>query len=250
VLILAPLSVLVGALAGALWAYPAVWLRQRRNVHEVIGTLLLNYVAVYLAEYLVRGPLGDGSAMGRSPVIPAGAVWQPIFQSGAGELTLAPFVVVALSLIVQVWFSRTVWGFEATATGSNLQAAARAGVAVELWRKRLFVASGALAGLAGALEVVAVHHRFYAAFSPGYGFDGITVAFLVGASPGWLWVSSVLLASLRAADKWLQLALGISPNVVWIIIAVLLLAVTSQTGWKTWMTRFQLHTFSGQGTTK
>jgi simple sugar transport system permease protein len=118
---------------------------------------------------------------------------------------------------------------------------------VELWRKRLFVASGALAGLAGALEVVAVHHRYYAAFSPGYGFDGITVAFLVGASPGWLWVSSLLLASLRAADKWLQLALGISPNVVWIMIAVLLLAVTSQSGWKAWMTGFQLRSGSGQG---
>jgi general nucleoside transport system permease protein len=230
-LLLAPLTLGAGALVGAGWAYPAVWLRQRRDVHEVISTLLLNYVALFLADYLVRGPLGDGSAMARSPEIPGGAAWPLIFEVGTAGLTLAPFMVLLLSLLVQIWLSRTVWGFEVTATGTNLVAAQRAGIAVQRWRRRLFVVSGALAGLAGALEVVAVHHRFYAAFSPGYGFDGITVAFLVNACPGWLWMSSLLLASLRAADKWLQLALGVSPNVVWIIVAVLLLAVTCQTKW-------------------
>jgi ABC-type uncharacterized transport system permease subunit len=231
-LLLAPLTLGAGALAGAVWAYPAVWLRQRRDIHEVISTLLLNYVALFLADYLVRGPLGDGSAMARSPEIPVGAAWPLILEVGTAGITLAPFMVLLLSLLVQVWLSRTVWGFEVTATGTNMAAAQRAGIAVQAWRRRLFVASGALAGLAGALEVVAVHHRFYAAFSPGYGYDGITVAFLVNACPGWLWVSSLLLASLRAADKWLQLALGISPNVVWIIAAVLLLAVTCQTKWR------------------
>ncbi len=88
--------------------------------------------------------------------------------------------------------------------------------------------SGALAGLAGALEVLAVHHRFYRAFSPGYGFDGITAAFLVKAAPGWLWLSSLLLASLRAADKWLQLMVGISPSIILVIQAILLLAVACQ----------------------
>jgi simple sugar transport system permease protein len=96
---------------------------------------------------------------------------------------------------------------------------------VDRWQRRIFVLSGALAGLAGALEVLAVHHRFYRAFSPGYGFDGITAAFLVKTVPGWLWLSSLLLASLRAADKWLQLVIGISPNTILVIQAVLLLAV-------------------------
>jgi len=73
-----------------------------------------------------------------------------------------------------------------------------------------------------------VHHRFYRAFSPGYGFDGVTAAFLVKATPGWLWLSSLLLASLRAADKWLQLMLGISPSIILVIQAILLLAVACQ----------------------
>ena len=135
-----------------------------------------------------------------------------------------------MSLAAQIWLSKTFWGYEVTAAGSNAAAARAAGIAVDRWQRRMFVLSGALAGLAGALEVLAVHHRFYRAFSPGYGFDGITTAFLVQTVPGWLWLSSLLLAGLRAADKWLQLVVGISPNSILVIQAVLLLSVACQ--WK------------------
>lgn len=230
-LILLPVAVASGALVGAIWAWPAVWLRQHRGVHEVISTLLLNYVAIYVAEYLVRGPLGDGSAMGRTPAVPEQAILPPLVEFGTLGITAAPIAALLLALLAQAWFSWSIWGFEATAVGSNSLAAERAGINADRWRTRLFVISGGLAGLAGAVEVLAVHHRFYAAFSPGYGFDGITVAFLVKGSPGWLWLSSLLLATLRSADKWLQLALGISPNVILILVAMLLLAVSCQGGW-------------------
>jgi general nucleoside transport system permease protein len=225
-MIAVPLALAGGGLAGGIWAAPAVWLRQRRGVHEVITTLLLNYAAIHLAEYLVRGPLGDGSAMGRTPMVPPQAVWPALVEVGAVGVTAAPLVALALTILAQGWFALTIWGYEATAVGSNRTAAAHAGIDADRWRTRMFVTSGALAGLAGTFEVLAVHHRFYAAFSPGYGFDGITVAFLVNGSPGWLWVSSLLLATLRSADKWLQLALGVSPNVILIMVAILLLAVT------------------------
>jgi simple sugar transport system permease protein len=89
----------------------------------------------------------------------------------------------------------------------------------------IFVISGALAGLAGALEVCAVHHRFYRSFSPGYGFDGLTAAFLANGSPEWLWLSTLFLGSLRSSDKWLQIGLNLSPNFILVVQAVLLLAV-------------------------
>jgi ABC-type uncharacterized transport system permease subunit len=215
----------VGALVGAIWAFPAVWLRQRKGVHEVLTTLLLNYVAVFLAEYLVLGPLGDGTVLGRTPVIAEQAVWPPLGADSPGGLTTAPILALVLCWMAQVWISKTVGGYEVTAAGSSETAAELAGISVARLQRRMFLVSGALAGLAGALEVVAVHHRFYRAFSPGYGFDGITAAFLVNGSPGWLWLSGLILASLRAADKWLQLALGISPGAIWIIQAVLLLTV-------------------------
>jgi general nucleoside transport system permease protein len=229
-LLLMPLTLLVGALAGGLWALPAVWLRQKRGVHEVISTLLLNYLAIYLAEYLVLGPLGDGTVMGRTPELTSGAALSPLIPLGAQGITAAPIMALVLSIGAQIWLSRTVWGYEVRATGSNIIAARAAGIAAGRWQRRMFLLSGALAGLAGALEVLAVHHRFYRAFSPGYGFDGITAAFLVKTVPGWLWLSSLLLASLRAADKWLQLLAGISPNTILVIQAVLLLSVACQ--WK------------------
>jgi simple sugar transport system permease protein len=222
-----------GALVGALWAYPAVWLRQRKGIHEVISTLLLNYVAIHCADYLARGPLGDGSAMARTPEIPAIAVWQPFWSHGAVGLSVAPLIALGLMLVMHVWLTRTLWGFEAIVAGTSPAASQTAGIAVDAWQRRLFLASGALAGMAGAIEVVALHHRFYAAFSPGYGFDGITAAFLVNNQPGWLWLSGLLMASLRSADKWLQLSLGISPSVIVVMQAVVLLTVACSYPWAT-----------------
>jgi simple sugar transport system permease protein len=226
--ILLPLTLVCGALAGGTWAYPAIALRQRRGVHEVISTLLLNYVAIYLCSYLVSGPLGDGSSMGRSPAIPAAAEMPEILHSGSLELTAAPLLALGLCFAAWLWLVKTVWGFEARAAGANLEAAVNAGIAASRWQTRVFILSGALAGFAGALEICAVHHRFYRSFSPGYGFDGLTAAFLVNGAPEWLWLSTLFLASLRAADKWLQIGLNLSPNFILVAQAVLLLSVACQ----------------------
>ena len=140
-------------------------------------------------------------------------------------------------------FRSTCWGYEIRAVGSSTTSSRAAGIPVDRWQTRLFVLSGALAGLAGALEVATVHHRFYRTFSPGYGFDGITAAFVVNASPGWLWLSGLFLASLRAADKWLQLSLQVTPNAIVIIQAVLLISVACQarfrSAWQFMLTRFK-----------
>lgn len=226
--LLVPMVLIAGGLVGSLWAHPALWLRRRRNVHEVLTTLLLNSLALYLADLLVVGPLGDGTAIGRTALI-ARQAYLPEAALGRGvTVSLASLVGLLLAGAAQVWLGRTVWGFEARATGMNPAAAKAAGIDADRWQTRLFWVSGALAGLAGALEVLGVHHRFYRAFSPGYGYDGITVAFLANGSPGWLCVSGSLIAMLRSADKWLQLSLGISPGIIWIIQSILLLSVACQ----------------------
>lgn len=138
---------------------------------------------------------------------------------------MAPLAAILLSLVGQVWLGRTLWGFEARATGMSPVAAEAAGIDPVRWQRRMFWLSGAVAGLAGGLEVLGVHRRFYRAFSPGYGYDGITVAFLANGSPGWVCVSGFFIAMLRSADKWLQLSLGVSPNLIWVIQAILLLSV-------------------------
>jgi simple sugar transport system permease protein len=227
-LLLLPLTLAAGAVSGGLWALPAVLLRQRRGVHEVISTLLLNYVAIYMCSYLVSWPLGDGTAMGRTPAIPAGAELPEILRSGSLCLTPAPLAALVFCFIACAWLSKTVWGFEAGAAGTNFEAAVNSGISASRWQIVIFAVSGALAGLAGALEVCAVHHRFYRSFSPGYGFDGLTAAFLANGSPEWLWLSTLFLASLRSSDKLLQIGLDLSPNFILIVQAVLLLSVACQ----------------------
>jgi general nucleoside transport system permease protein len=226
--LLVPVTLLVGGLVGAVWAHPALWFRRHRNVHEVLTTLLLNTMALYLAELLVLGPLGDGTAIGRTPAV-ARQAYLPVVAFGPSvSVSLAPILALVLAGTAQVWLGWTVWGYETRATGMNPAAARVAGIDGDRWQTRLFWLSGALAGLAGALEVLGVHHRLYRAFSPGYGFDGVTVAFLANGSPGWLCVSGFLVAMLRSADKWLQLTLGLSPNLIWVVQAVLLLSVACQ----------------------
>jgi len=226
--LLLPLTLVVGAVSGGLWALPALLLRQRRGVHEVISALILNYIAIYLCSYLVSGPLGDGTAMGRTPFIPAGAQMPEILRSGSLFLSAAPLIALAFCFGAYAWFSKTVWGFEVCATGTNFDAAANAGISASRWQGIIFVTSGALAGLAGAVEVCAVHHRFYRSFSPGYGFDGLTAAFLANGSPQWLWLSTLFLASLRSSDKLLQISLNLSPDFILVVQAVLLLSVACQ----------------------
>ncbi len=226
--VLIPATLALGGLIGAVWAMPALWLRRRKRVHEVLTTLILNTLALHLADLLVVGPLGDGTAIGRTALVARQAFlpsWE--FDRGAA-VSLAPLIAFGLVVAVQVWLERTVWGFEVRATGMGPLAARVSGIEAERWQRRVFLLSGFIAGLAGTLEVLGVHHRFYRAFSPGYGFDGITVAFLANGSPGWSCVSGLLMAMLRSADKWLQLSLSISPSLIWIIQAVLLLSVACQ----------------------
>jgi len=226
--LLLPLTLISGAAAGGLWALPAILLRQRRGVHEVISALLLNYMGIHLCSYLVSGPLGDGTAMGRTPPIPAWAQMTEVLRSGSLYLTPAPLMALLLCFGAWFWLSRTLWGFEARAAGTNFDAAANAGISASKWQIMIFLTSGALAGFGGALEVCAVHHRFYRSFSPGYGFDGLTAAFLANGSPEWLWLSTLFMASLRSADKLLQIGLNLSPNFILVVQAVLLLSVVSQ----------------------
>lgn len=223
-----PVAVALAGVVGSLWVLPALWLRRRRNVHEVLTTLLLNTLALHLADLLVVGPLGDGTAIGRTALIDAQAYLPSLAFARGAVVSLAPLIALVLAFAAQVWLSQTMWGFEARATGMNPLAASISGIDAGQWQRRMFLLSGFLAGTAGALEVLGVHHRFYRAFSPGYGFDGITVAFLANGSPGWLCVSGFLIAMLRSADKWLQLSLNISPSLIWIIQAILLLSVACQ----------------------
>jgi ABC-type uncharacterized transport system permease subunit len=217
------------ALAGGLWGAVAGWLKARRGVHEVISTILLNWIAIHVVQgWLVPGPLAAArssasvSVAGTDPV--RAAAWLPRLLAGS-RLDLG--FPLALAVGAAVWFllTRTVRGFEWRAVGAGREAAHAAGIPTGRRIQEAMALSGALAGLAGALLILGTEHRYPGVFRTGYGFDGIAVALLGGGTAAGTAVAAIVLGALRAGATRLQLV-GIHPSFAELIqgLAVLLVA--------------------------
>src|SRR5579871_5970232 len=156
------IMLIVGALAGAAWGWIAGWLRVRRNVQEVISTIMLNYVAVYLIRYMVEGPLQEKARVNpQSDMLPSGALFAHILpRAWSNDIVtrLHSGVLLALLAVPLVWLLlyRTEWGFGMRIIGQNAEAARTARFPVDRLRLRAMVLSGALCGLAGVVELLGV----------------------------------------------------------------------------------------------
>ena len=221
------LALVTGAAAGAGWAGIAAVLRERFGVLEVISTIMLNFVALYAVGYLVRGPLQESThAYPQSSSI-ADAV-QLARLPGAGRLHSG--IVIALVIVVVAgWVMRhTASGFRLMAVGESPTAAASAGmIDVRRVTTLAFVASGALAGLAGAIEVLGVTFALYEDLSPGYGYTAIAVALLAGLDPWRVVITSLLFAALEAGAGAMQRDAGVPSTLVSVIEALLILGVVA-----------------------
>jgi simple sugar transport system permease protein len=215
---------IAAAVAGALWMLVPVILRLRYGVLEVISTLLLNFVAEALVSYMVQGPLQE----------PAHIYPQSASIAASGRLPLLPGTrlhlgfALAIALAVLLWwlFNRTRWGFELLAVGEGPRAARITGrikvgrmIAVSL------LASGAIAGLAGATEVGGVSYALYQNLSPGYGFTAIAVALLARLKPMWIIASGILFGALEAGAAGMQRDAGVPAVIVYVIEAAIIIAL-------------------------
>jgi len=223
-----PLVLLGGALGGAVWGAIPGWLKARTGAHEVINTIMLNYVALLGVGYLLNGPLRDPSPLNviaRTPEIALGARLPRL----DADLRLHAGVLLALAAVAVVWWllARTTLGFEIRAVGANPDAARYAGMSVG----RTFVVamglSGLLAGLAGAVDVVGLHYRHELGFSVGYGFDAITVALLGRAHPLGVVPAALLLGALRNGAARMQFLAGVPPDLVTVLEGLILLFVSA-----------------------
>jgi ABC-type uncharacterized transport system permease subunit len=223
----AALALVAGLLGGALWAGIAAALRTRAGVKEVISTIMLNFVALYAVSWLVRGPLQEPThAYPQTlPFADAVRLWR---IPGAGRLHVG--LVVALVVVLAAgWVLRhTAAGFRLVAVGESPSAAASAGmIDVRATTTRAFLASGALAGLAGAVEVLGITFALYEDLSPGYGYTAIAVALLAGLDPWKVVGSALLFAALQAGAGAMQRDAGVPSTVVAMIEALLILAVVA-----------------------
>lgn len=247
------LCLLAGGLAGCLWAAGPTLLKLKRDVPEVISTIMFNFLAVYLIEYLVRGPMHDPtSASDWSPLFPERS-YLPHVQDltgvralGSGSLLVGGHPVVALGVdvgrlhlgvglallvvpLVWVWLARTGVGFRTRAVGLNPVAAATAGLPVARTIAIAFLTSGALAGLGGAVEVLGLIQRMhrYAPGYPGYGFSGIAVALLAQLHPAGVLFSAFFFGALAAGCGQMQRSAGIPVHVAYVIQAAVVLLLIS-----------------------
>ncbi len=223
--VMIPVMAVVGGLAGAAWAGIAAWLRQRFGVLEVISTIMLNFIALATISWMVRGPLQEPTRIyPQSAEIPASAQWP--FLVPEQRLHLGFLLGLLACGIAWVVLTRTATGFRIRAVGAGPTAAASAGgIHVARTVTRVFLVSGACAGLAGAAEVGGVTWALYEGISPGYGYTAIAVALLARLHPGWVVVSAIFFGALEAGASAMQRDAGIPSVVVQVIVAVMILGV-------------------------
>ncbi len=217
---------LLGAasVAGMLWIVVPVWLRARFGVLEVISTLLLNFVAAALVSYVVQGPLQE----------PLGIYPQSDLIATSARLSLLPgtrlhggfLMALALAGGGAWFFSRTIWGFRLRAVGDGPRAARITGrLNADRMSAVALLLSGAIAGLAGGIEIAGVTRALYQNLSPGYGFTAIAVALLARGHPIGILGSGLLFGALAAGAGAMQREAGVPAVAVHVVEAVVIVTV-------------------------
>jgi len=221
----APLALLIGGLAGALYGAIPGALKTYTGAHEVIVTIMLNYIAINITDYLADGPWKDPSPtniIARTPkILPSAEL--PIL----GNIPLG--FIFALVAAVVVWWVlyRTTLGYEIRTVGLNSSAAQYAGIRVARTIILTMALSGFLAGLGGAVETQGIVFRYQPGFNAGLGFDGITTALLGKTSPFGVIPAALLLGAMRAGASQMQFDAGVAKEITDVITAFILFFVAA-----------------------
>ena len=224
--------IVAGIVAGAGWAFIAAPLRRWFGVLEVISTIMLNFLALHLVSWLVRGPLQEPTRTNpQSATLPDVAHWPTLIPGH--RLHLGFLLGLLLALALWVMWRHTAVGFRLRVVGMGARAAASAGrVAVDHTVMGAFLLSGAIAGLAGASEIGGVTWGLYDGISPGYGYTAIAVALLARLDPRAVVPSAVFFGALEAGAAAMQRDAGVPSVVVQVVVAVVVLAVIAFDEWR------------------
>ena len=220
-----PVTLLAAATAGALWASVPAAMKTGMGVGEVITTLLMNFVALFLAQFLVQGPLREARGVfNQTDEIPAAARLPELLPGTRLHVGFLLGVVIAVAL--WLYLTRTPGGFRIRAAGASVRAAEVSGrfsVTPVVWLS--FLVSGAIAGLAGWIQVAGVTWRMYEGLSPGWGYTAIAVALLARLHPLAVVVTAILFGALSAGGGAMQREAAVPE--VWVrgIEALVILAV-------------------------
>jgi simple sugar transport system permease protein len=223
-IVMLPAVIAAGAAGGALCAAIPGLLRVRWSVNEIFVTVMLNFVAAFLTDFLTTGPWNDpmaGEAITR--LVPDGAA-MPMLSARLG---LHGGIVLALAVTLVVWYllERTRLGFEIRAIGDNPRTARLAGIRLERTTLATFLMSGALAGLAGAIEVAGLHQRLILGLTPGYGAMALLIAVIGRSRAGGVLVASFAMAVLLVGSDSLQRSVGLPASAALVFQSLIVLCV-------------------------
>lgn len=218
------LALLAGATAGALWAGIAAGLKQRFKVLEIISTIMLNFIAIHFVSFLVRGLLQEPTHVYPQTGSLPPAARLPLLIPGT-RLHLGFLISIALACLIAWSLSKTAAGFRVRALGASPIAAWSAGrINIGKTSVSVFLLSGALAGLAGGIEVTGVTFALYENLLPGYGYTAIAVALIAGLNPLGVVASGIFFGILETGAIALQREFAIPASIASVAEALLILA--------------------------
>ncbi|HYI66758.1 MAG TPA: ABC transporter permease [Candidatus Limnocylindrales bacterium] len=215
-----PVAILAGALLGAAWGFIPGALKAWTGAHEVVTTIMLNFIAGAIIGYLITGPL-EAPGFSFSRTGPLGSAELPTFFGSDIHLG----VLIAFALVPAVWWLlwRSTLGFEIRTVGANPDAARYAGMRPAAITILTMSLCGLLAGLAGAGQILGISHFMNASYGTSVGFDSIAVALLGRAHPVGIMLAALLFGALRAGSGLMQIQAGIPVEIIDVIQATILL---------------------------
>jgi ABC-type uncharacterized transport system permease subunit len=221
-----PLALLAGILAGVLWGAIPGFLKARTGAHEVINTIMMNYIAFRLTDFLLTGPMARPDGLPITPEVKTSAVLPALFGQPM-RIHWGFFLALGAAYLVYWFLWKTPRGMEIRMTGQNQHAARYAGININFIIVLTMALSGALAGLAGANQVLGVDHRLVRAFSAGYGFDSISLALLGNSHPFGVVLASLLFGFLRGGAARMQSVAGIPVELIRVIQGLIIVFVAA-----------------------
>lgn len=212
-----PLSLLCGMLAGMLYSMIPTQMFIKRQVNLLVIFIMMNNLAKLFSTFVIMSMIRDPSSLTTASLPVQESAHLPNLITSPGKLNISIVILLAVGVVIHIIFYKTVWGYELTACGLNREAAGYCGINTRKYLTWGLLLGGALAGLAGAIEVQGTYYRLYDGFSPGYGFDGIPIALLSNNNPLFMFIGSILFAALRVGSNNMQIEQGVPSEIVSVI---------------------------------
>lgn len=214
--------ILVATIVGAMWSFIPAFLKVNYDVNEITVSILLNTVAVYITSYFVNGPMSSGTAVPQSHPVNA-RLTKFLAPSNANS---GLFIAIIVMIVIYLVFKKTSFGYRVNAAGTNFLNAEYAGINPKLSVIQAMMLSGAIGGLAGAIEILGVYGLFTNNFAKNLGVNGMLISLISGNSFLIIPFIAILVASLSSGGLGIQIATNVPKSMIDTLIAVIIVIAT------------------------